>query len=118
MNLLFIMHGCGQIELYERDEYAIHPRLVFEIRLGQDCITDVRQRRLEFMNQTLSTGGGSVGGQQWLDQPVVTVYPIIIETVRHLGGSEQQIASHRSVSWFKLLLGCGLCAFKYSSNIL
>ena len=70
--LLFMMH-LELIELYEQDERQNEPHLKFQIKLTDDCIDDVRKKRVNFLNKARCEG--------WLAKPVTCSYRISIQTI-------------------------------------
>ena len=86
LTLLFLKH-LETIEVYERDELSVKPRLIFKVQLAQECIENVRQKRSEFLNKAKSGN--------WLDKSIKSTYPITVETIR-MEGSKEHI---RTYSW-------------------
>ena len=85
LTLLFLKH-LETIELYERDELTLRPRLVFKVQLGADCLEEVRQRRSEFLNKAKSGG--------WLDKALTSTYPITVDTML-VEGSKEHTTTYR-----------------------
>ena len=44
MQISHVLVFTFQIQLYDRDKFAIEPKLVFEVRIAKDCLREVRQK--------------------------------------------------------------------------
>ena len=77
--LLFLKH-LESIELYVREQHISQPRKTFQIRIKDESLHLVREKRKEFHN-TISTG-------KFLAHPVQVSYPITVETIHFSQGSE------------------------------
>ena len=77
--LLFLQH-LTSIELYVRGECDDQPRKTFQVRIKDESLHLVREKRKEFHNK-ISTGS-------LLPHPVQVTYPITVETVHFSQGSE------------------------------
>ena len=77
--LLFLQH-LESIELYVRGEYDDKPRKTFQVRITDESLHLVRERRKEFHNK-ISTG-------RLLPHPVQVSYPITVVTAHFSQGSE------------------------------
>ena len=77
--LLFLQH-LTSIELYFRGECDDQPRKTFQVRIKDESLHLVREKRKEFHNK-ISTGS-------LLPHPVQVTYPITVETVHFSQGSE------------------------------
>ena len=77
--LLFLQH-LESIELYVRGEYDDQPRKTFQVRITDESLHLVRERRKDFHNK-ISTG-------RLLPHPVQVSYPITVVTAHFSQGSE------------------------------
>lgn len=59
---------------------SVRPRLLFKVQIAQECLENVRLKRSEFLNKAKSG--------TWLDKPLMSTYPITIETIRVEGTKE------------------------------
>ena len=83
--LLFMQHlEC--IELYVRDELEEEPRRTFQVRISEESLKLVREKRKEFKE--------TVPSDQLLPHSVHVTYPITIETVQYCQGVEAGKCSH------------------------
>ena len=83
--LLFMQHlEC--IELYVRDELEMEPRRTFQVRISEESLKLVREKRKEFKE--------TVPSDQLLPHSVHVTYPITIETVQYCQGAEAGKCSH------------------------
>ena len=99
--LLFLQH-LESIELYVRGEYDDKPRKTFQVRITDESLHLVREKRKEFHNK-ISTGS-------LLPHPVQVTYPITVETVHFSQGSETTRQSH------SFLVTSYFCGEKISSE--
>ena len=83
--LLYMQH-LESIELYAREELERKPRRVFQVRISEESLTLVRERRRKFQ-ETVPSG-------QLLPHSVHVTYPITIETVQYCQGVEAGKFSH------------------------
>ena len=83
--LLFLQH-LESIELYVREEHDNQPRKTFQVRITDESLRLVREKRKEF-HKKISTGS-------LLPHPVQVTYPINVETVHFSQGSEATRQSH------------------------
>ena len=81
MLLMFLKH-LETIELYERDAKSQEPKLVFKVTLSDSCVDEVRQKRVEFLNQAR-------GGFQ-MDRSLISTYPVITDTISYEGKNESK----------------------------
>ena len=68
--LLFLMH-LESIELYEQEEKQNEPQLLYQVKIMEECLEDVREKRVKFLNKVKS---GS-----WHDQSIVCSYRIMFK---------------------------------------
>ena len=83
--LLFLQY-LETIELYVRDVSDTEARRTFQVRITDDSLPLVREKRGEFRSQ-IKTG-------QLMPQPVKVTYPITIETVAYDQGMESGTQRH------------------------
>ena len=83
--LLFMQH-LESIELYAREELEREPRRMFQVRISEESLPLVREKRKEFQ-EAISSG-------QLLPHSVHVTYPITIETVQYHQGVEAGKCSH------------------------
>ena len=83
--LLFMQH-LESIELYAREELEREPRRMFQVRISEESLPLVREKRKEFQ-EAISSG-------QLLPHSVHVTYPITIETVQYHQGVEAGKYSH------------------------
>ena len=83
--LLFLQH-LESIELYVRGEYDDKPRKTFQVRITDESLHLVQEKRKEF-HCKISTGS-------LLPHHVQVTYPITVETVHFSQGSETTRQSH------------------------
>ena len=83
--LLFMQH-LESIELYAREELEREPRRMFQVRISEESLKLVREKRKEFQ-ETVPSG-------QLLPHSVHITYPITIETVQYCQGVEAGKYSH------------------------
>ena len=83
--LLFLQY-LETIELYVRDVSDTEARRTFQVRITDDSLPLVREKRGEFRSQ-IKTG-------QLMPQPVKVTYPITIETVAYDQGMESGTRRH------------------------
>ena len=83
--LLFLQH-LESIELYVREESDNEPRKTFQVRIAEESLQLVREKRQEFRTK-VNTG-------QVMPEPVKIIYPITIETVQCCNGIESSIQRH------------------------
>ena len=83
--LLFMQH-LESIELYARDELESKPRRMFQVRISEESLKLVREKRKEFQ-ETVPSG-------QLLSHSVHVTYLITIETVQYRQGLEAGKCSH------------------------
>ena len=83
--LLFMQH-LESIELYAREELQSEPRRMFQVRISEESLPLVREKRKEFQ-EAISSG-------QLLPHSVHVTYPITIETVQYHQGVEAGKYSH------------------------
>ena len=83
--LLFMQH-LESIELYAREELEREPRRMFQVRVSEESLPLVREKRKEFQEAVLSG--------QLLPHSVHVTYPITIETVQYHQGEEAGKYSH------------------------
>ena len=83
--LLFLQY-LESIELYVRDESESEARKTFQVRISDDSLQLVREKRREFRSE-ITTG-------QLMPQPVKVTYPITIETVRYSEVKESGTRRH------------------------
>ena len=93
--LLFMQH-LESIELYAREELQSKPRRMFQVRISEESLPLVREKRKEFQ-EAISSG-------QLLPHSVHVTYPITIETVQYHQGVEAGKYSH---SYLVTNYGCG-----------
>lgn len=63
------------IKVYRRDDKSKGPVLLYEVKLADDCLEEVRGKRSEFLNKTKAN--------QWLDKPLVATYPVTLEQISY-----------------------------------
>ena len=83
--LLFLQH-LESIELYVRGEYDDKPRKTFQVRITDESLHLVREKRKEFHNK--------ISTRSLLPHHVQVTYPITVETVHFSQGSETTRQSH------------------------
>ena len=83
--LLFLQH-LESIELYVRGEYDDQPRKTFQVRITDESLHLVREKRNDFHNK--------ISTNRLLPHPVQVTYPITVETVHFSEGSETTRQSH------------------------
>lgn len=83
--LLFLQY-LESIELYVRDVSDTEARKTFQVRITDDSLQLVQEKRREFRSQ-ITTG-------QLMPQPVTVTYPITIETVAYDQGMESGTQRH------------------------
>ena len=83
--LLFLQH-LESIELYVRDEAENEAKKTFHVRITDDTLELVREKRREFRSE-ITTG-------QLMPQPVKVTYPITIETEAYSEGTESGKQRH------------------------
>ena len=83
--LLFLQH-LESIELYVRDESDPEPRKTFQVRITDESLQLVRNKREEFRSK-ITTG-------QLMPQSVQVTYPITIETSHFSHGTETNAQRH------------------------
>ena len=83
--LLFMQH-LESIELYAREELESKPRRMFQVRISEESLPLVREKRKEFQ-EAISSG-------QLLPHSVHVTYPITIEAVQYHQGVEAGKYSH------------------------
>ena len=83
--LLFLQH-LESIELYVREESDIESRKIFEVRITEESLQLVREKRKEFQSQITT--------DQLMNHPVHVTYPITIETVDFSQGIENRTRRH------------------------
>ena len=83
--LLFMQH-LESIELYAREELERDPRRMFQVRISEESLPLVREKRKEFQ-EAISSG-------QLLPHSVHVTYAITIETVQYHQGVEAGKYSH------------------------
>ena len=84
--LLLFLKSLEKIQLFDRNSYQATPKLVFEVRLSEDCVDYVRHKRTEFINLTR--------GRNWKDAPAHSTYAVTIETIKY-GKALPQKKSHK-----------------------
>ena len=100
--LLFLMH-LESIELYEQEEKQNEPHLLYQVKILEECLEDVREKRVKFLNKAKA---GS-----WPDQPVVCSYRILFKA------STWTNDSHRpTCSVFSYLVTNYFCGGHFSST--
>ena len=83
--LLFMQH-LESIELYAREELQSKPRRMFQVRISEESLPLVREKRKEFQE--------AIPSGQLLPHSVQVTYPITIETVQYHQGVEAGKYSH------------------------
>ena len=83
--LLFMQH-LESIELYAREELEREPRRMFQVRISEESLPLVREKRKEFQE--------AIPSGQLLPHSVQVTYPITIETVQYHQGVEAGKYSH------------------------
>ena len=83
--LLFMQH-LESIELYAREELEREPRRMFQVRISEESLKLVRERREEFQER--------VPSGQLLPHSLHVTYPITIEAVQYYQGVEAGKCSH------------------------
>ena len=83
--LLFMQH-LESIELYARGELERKPRRMFQVRISEESLPLVREKRKEFQ-ETVPSG-------HLLSHSVHVTYPITIETLQYRQGVEAGKCSH------------------------
>ena len=83
--LLFLQY-LESIELYVRDESNIDAIKTFQVRITDDGLPLVREKRSEFRSE-VSTG-------KVMPHPVKVTYPITIETVAYFEGIQSAVQRH------------------------
>ena len=83
--LLFLQH-LESIELYVREESDTEPRKTFQVRIAEESLQLVREKRQEFRTKV------NIG--QFMSEPVKVTYPLTIETVQCCQGIETSIHRH------------------------
>ncbi len=86
--LLFLQH-LESIELYVREESDTEARKTFQVRISDDSLQLVREKRQEFRSE-ITTGQID----KIMPQPVKVTYPITIETLGFSEGKESSTQRH------------------------
>ena len=100
--LLLFMQHLESIELYARDELESKPRRMFQVRISEESLPLVREKRKEFQ-ETVPSG-------QLLPHSVHVTYAITIEVVQYCQGVEAGKFSH------SVLVTNYVCGGKISSE--
>lgn len=69
--LLLFLHHLESIELYVRDESELEPRKIFQVKISDDSLQFVRNKRKDFYD--------AITPGQHMPKPVTVTYPITIE---------------------------------------
>ncbi|KAL9966873.1 hypothetical protein ACROYT_G025009 [Oculina patagonica] len=85
--LLFLQY-LESIELYVREKSNSEARKTFQVRISDDSLQLVREKRREFRSE-ITTGNG-----QLMPQPVKVTYPITIETLSFSEGEGSSTERH------------------------
>ena len=93
--ILLFLKNLERVELYERDTYDKKAKLMFEVKLSDDCIELVRLKRRQFIRDTKSGN--------WMDHSLVSSFPITIETIRY----EKSGGQRKSYKYLVTHLYCG-----------
>ncbi|KAL9966875.1 hypothetical protein ACROYT_G025012 [Oculina patagonica] len=96
--LLFLQH-LESIELYVREESDTEARKTFQVRISDDSLQLVREKRQEFHSE-ITTGQID----KIMPQPVKVTYPITIETLGFSEGKESGTQRH---SFLVTIYFCG-----------
>ncbi len=92
--LLFLRH-VESVEIYERDAQSLTPKRRYSVRISDDCLYDIRQKRTEFLNQAQRSSR--------YERALVSTYPIELEC-RDFDGSSEEITRFK---WLVTNYYCG-----------
>ena len=92
--LLFLRH-VESVEIYERGPGEKNPKLIYEVRLSDTCLDEVRSKRQKLLQ--------SLDDLNWTKKPITSSFPVSIETVKYEGNS----AETKEYRWLVLHQYCG-----------